>query len=117
MLFIWIALDGVARAEASAEVAAYLAAIFLAGGTDPALLRTTRKFMEIAVILGCAMFGIAVVPRVRRSRDTSGADPGRVVFLPGLILGDAAVAGADNNVPPLCFWLVALAPLVARCRS
>lgn len=111
MFFIWIALDGVARAEFGAEVAACLAVTFLMAGTI--LLYThNAKQMEIAVILGFAMFGIAVVATLGNC-DTSGAIPAGVVFLPGLLLATQPSWATDSHkVPAHCLWLVALAPLV-----
>ena len=101
MLFIWIALDGIARADAGAEVAAYQAAIFLVGGTI--LLYTHNALlMELAVILGCGMFAIAVVAGLGQC-DTSGAVPAGVAFLPGLIFATRPSL-EPHNVPPICLW-------------
>lgn len=109
MFFIWIALDGVARDEAGAEVALYQSAMFLVAA---AMLLYTHnaKLMEVAVILGCAMFGIAVVAALGGC-DTSGAIPAGVAFLPGLIFGTRPSLD-PHNVPPMGLWLVALSPLV-----
>jgi hypothetical protein len=109
MLFIWIALDGVARANFGAEVAAYLGITFLVAGTI--LLYThNAKQMEVAVILAFAMFGIATVAALGGC-DTSGAIPAGVVFLPGLLLATRP-SWSPHNVPQHCLWMVALAPLV-----
>jgi hypothetical protein len=108
MFFIWIALDGVVRHEFGGEVAAYLAVTFLVAGTI--LLYThNAKQMEVAVILGFAFFGIAVVATLGDC-DTSGAIPAGVVFLPGLLLATRP-SWSPHNVPAHCLWLVALAPL------
>jgi hypothetical protein len=109
ILLIWIALDGVARTEAGAEIAGYMAVILLATG---AILLYTHnaKFMEIAIIVGFAMFGIAVAAMLVKA-DTSGAMPVAAAFLPGLILGTRP-SWEPHNVPVLSLWLVALAPLV-----
>ncbi len=113
MLLVWVVLDGLARGGASAEVAPYLTAIFFAGGV--VLLYThNAKFMELAVVIGSALFGIAVVSAAANRGakvDVSGAIPAAVVFLPGLILGTRP-SHADNKVPAACFWLIALAPLL-----
>jgi hypothetical protein len=132
MVLSWVALDGVARGipmpeedfrygygyepesagrmdtPYGAEVTLYLSAALLAAATILILTHTAR-FMELAVVLGMAMFGIAVAAIVGRA-DASGAIPAAVAFLPGLILA-ARSSLEDNLVPPLCFWLVALAPL------
>jgi hypothetical protein len=109
MFFIWIALDGVARAEFGAEVAAYLAATFLVAGTILLYTHNARQ-MEIAVILGFAFIGIAVVSTLGGC-DTSGAIPAGVVFLPGLLFATRP-SWPPHNVPVHCLWMVALAPLV-----
>jgi hypothetical protein len=109
MFFIWIALDGVARDEAGAEVAAYQSVMFLVAAVMLLYTHNARQ-MEVAVILSCAMFGIAVVAALGGC-DTSGAIPAVVAFLPGLILGTRPSMAA-HNVPPLSLWLVALGPLV-----
>jgi hypothetical protein len=115
MLFVWIVLDGLARGGASAEVSALLAAIFFAGGVV-LLYSHNAKFMQLAVLVGSAMFGIAVAaagpPREEPPRfAASGAIPAAVLFLPGLLLGTRP-SHDDNKVPAECFWLVALTPLV-----
>lgn len=115
MLFIWIVLDGLARSDISAQVAAYLAAIFFAGAAI-LLYSHNASFMELAVVIGSAMFGVAVAAGlVKTDADAkvhvSGAIPAAVVFLPGLLLGTRP-SHPDNKVPDLCFWLVALSPLL-----
>jgi hypothetical protein len=132
MLLVWVALDGAARPSvggrddsaavpgwvapddvpptgAGGDVAAYLAASFIAAGVI-LLCTHNAKFMEVAVILGCAMFGIAVAAGAAKA-DASGAIPAGVAFLPGLVLGTRP-SHPENHVPIHCFWLVALAPLV-----
>jgi len=111
MFVVWIALDGVARAEFGGEVAAYLAVTFLVAGII--LLYThNARFMEVAVILGFAIFGIAVVA-ILGECDSSGAIPGGVVFLPALMLATRpSWAENSHKVPAHCLWMVALAPLV-----
>lgn len=109
LLAVWIVSDGVARAGHGAEVAAYLSLLLMAGGLL-LLYAHTGKFMEIAVALGAAMFGIAVAAGLSQA-DTSGAIPAAVTFLTGLILG-ARPSLAENQVPGHSFWLIALAPLV-----
>ena len=113
MVLVWLVLDGLARGGMSAEVAAYLAAILYAGGV--VLLYThNAKFMELAVVVGSALFGIAVVGAAagRGAKvDVSGAIPAAVVFLPGLILGTRP-SHDGHKVPVECFWLVALVPLL-----
>src|SRR5438445_805848 len=83
-----------ARAGRGAEVAAYLSLFLMAGGML-LLYAHTALFMEIAVLLGSAMFGIAVAAGVGKA-DTSGAIPAGVVFLPGLVLAGRPSL-ADNQ--------------------
>lgn len=115
MLLAWVALDGIARAGASAQVAAYAGAMMMTGAA--VLLHAhTAMLMEVAVILGFAMFGVAVANALSRpdadgrKADASGAVPAVVAFLPGLMLG--AWPGLTTTVPDKVFWLVALAPAV-----
>jgi hypothetical protein len=116
MLLVWVALDGIARNGAGAQVAGYSAAMLMAAAAVLIHAHSAR-FMELAVVLGSAMFGIAVAsalvkPDARgQEPDTSGAIPAVVAFLPGLLLG-ARPSLAENNVPGACFWLVLLTPLV-----
>ena len=109
IFLIWIPLDGVARAGGGADVAAYQAVIFLVAGAI-LLFTHNAKLMEVAVILACAMFGLAVVA-ILGGCDTSGAVPAGAAFLPGLILATRPSL-SPSNVPPLALWLTALAPLV-----
>ena len=96
MFITWIALDGVARADFGAEVAAYLGVTFLVAGTM--LLYThNAKQMEVAVILAFAMLGIATVATLGGC-DTSGAIPAAVAFLPGLMLATRP-SWSPHNVP------------------
>src|SRR5262245_55528457 len=133
MLLAWIALDGVARSGDSVEVSLYAAAMLLSGGMI-LLYSGNAKFMELAFIVGSAMFGVAVaalafntatcaaftgvasnetnweIPKPPTT-DVSGAIPAVVAFLPGLVLGTRP-SHPENSVPVMCFWLVALSPLV-----
>lgn len=114
MLLAWVALDGVARAGSGPPAAAYAGAALL---TAAAILLYSHnaRFMELAVVLGSAMFGVAVAGWLPgpdaggRSPDAAGAIPAAVVFLPGLVLGTRPSMAA-HDVPAVCFWLVALAP-------
>ncbi len=108
MVLIWVTLDSLARSGAGADVAVFQAIIFYAAAAI-LLYAHTGRFMEIAIILGSAMFGIAVAAGVGKA-DTSGAVPATVAFLPGLVLGGRSSL-AENQVPDASFWLVALAPL------
>ena len=114
MIVAWVALDGIARNGASAQVALYAGAILLTGGVMM-LYTHNARFMELAVLVGSALFGVAVAnalvePDMNQEKpDTSGAIPAVVAFLPGLLLG-ARPSMADHHVPVMCFWLVALAP-------
>jgi hypothetical protein len=113
MVLVWLALDGVARSDGGldggADAAAYQALIFLVAGTI--LLYThNARLMEVAVVLGFAAFGVAVVATLGGC-DTSGAVPAGAVFLPGLLLATRPSL-TPHNVPPTAVWLVALAPLV-----
>jgi hypothetical protein len=107
MLALWVALDGVARDRAGSEVAAYLAAAFLAAGVV-LLYHHTARFMDIAVMCGCAAAGVALAAFPTRA-DTSGLVPLAVVGLPGLMLHGRYLV--ESQVPVTSFWLVALAPL------
>lgn len=107
MLALWVALDGVARDRAGSEVAAYLAAAFFAAGAV-LLYHHTARFMDLAVMCGCAAAGVAVASFPTRA-DASGAVPLGVVGLPGLMLNGRYLV--DSQVPVASFWLVALAPL------
>jgi hypothetical protein len=115
MLLAWVALDGLARGGASAQVAGYSSAMLMAGAAI-VLYAHSAKFMELAVVLGSAMFGVAVANALAKpgvdghKPDASGAIPAVVAFLPGLMLG--ARPSLESNVPGASFWLVALAPLV-----
>ncbi|HEY1186251.1 MAG TPA: hypothetical protein VGE74_01280 [Gemmata sp.] len=116
MLLVWVVTDGVARSGASGELSAYLAAAFYAGAAV-LLYSHNAKFMELAVLVGSAMLGIAVAVLAVPGRGdgvkvlASGAIPAAVAFLPGLLLGTRP-SHADNKVPGTSFWLVALAPLI-----
>jgi hypothetical protein len=109
MLFLWIALDGLARGGASDQATLALAATFLAAG-GVIIYAHSSLFMDIALALAFAMIGIAVLARVTGC-DASGAIPAGVGFLPTLVLNFRYQA-EPNNVPAVCFWLVALAPIV-----
>jgi hypothetical protein len=121
MLLVWVALDGLARSGAGAQAAAYQGAMLLTGSVI-FLHAHNSKSAELAMILGSALFGVAVAtaaiatyapqPEEYEPKfDTSGAVPAAVAFLPGLLLG-ARPWLATTAVPGTCFWLVALAPLV-----
>jgi hypothetical protein len=116
MLLLWPVLDALARRGFGAEVAAYLGAGLFAGAAV-LLYAQNANFMELAVLIGSAMFGIAVVAArgvpgaAPADVHTTGAIPAGVAFLPGLLLGTRP-SHADNQVPDICFWLVALAPLL-----
>jgi len=107
MLLSWVALDGVARYGAGAQVAAYQSAIFLTAGAI-LLYAHSARFMDLGVIVGCVMFGVAVAAGAAKV-DASGAVPAGVGFLPGLMLNGRLLT--ESNVPVTAFWLVALAPL------
>ncbi|HVL12405.1 MAG TPA: hypothetical protein VM529_07560 [Gemmata sp.] len=109
MLAVWVALDGVARSDAGAEAAAYQGAIFFAGATL-IVYAHSKFFMDFAVILSFALFGIAAAAGIGRG-DTSGAVPATVAFLPGLMFA-IQPSMETHKVPPVAFWLVALAPLM-----
>jgi hypothetical protein len=127
MILGWVALDSLARSGAGAQVMAYLGAMLFTGGVIFLYAHSLRS-AELAILLGSAMFGLALAagaiayPPVRDpdawvfdsdfvALDLSGAVPAGVAFLPGLLLG-ARPWLAQNDVPPHCFWLVAFAPLV-----
>jgi hypothetical protein len=106
MLGLWVALDGVARDRGS-EAAAYLAAAFLAAG-GVLIYAHSARFMDIAVMCGCAAAGVAVASFPTRA-DTSGAVPLGVAGLPTLLLNGRFAT--ESQVPLASFWLAALAPL------
>lgn len=107
MLALWVALDSVARDRAGSEVAAYLAAAFLAAAAV-LIHHHTARFMDLALMCGCAAAGVAVATFPTRA-DASGAVPLGVVGLPGLMLNGRYLV--ESQVPVASFWLVALAPL------
>jgi hypothetical protein len=121
MLLIWCTLDALARLGAGAQVAAYQgAALFTAGLVF--LHAQSLKSAELAIVLGSAMYGVAVATAAialharrpdgtRVPIDASGAVPAGVAFLPGLMFG-ARPWLTEHAVPPACFWLVALTPLL-----
>ncbi|HEX4613086.1 MAG TPA: hypothetical protein VH092_33155 [Urbifossiella sp.] len=109
MLLLWVALDGMARDRAGSEVAAYLAAAFLAGGVV-LLYAHSARFMDLGVMCGCAAAGVAVAVFPTRG-DASGAVPLGVVGLPALML-NGRYQLTDHQVPLAAFCLAALAPLV-----
>ncbi|MBA4065991.1 MAG: hypothetical protein C0501_20185 [Isosphaera sp.] len=108
MLLEWVALDGVARAGAGGQVAAYQSAVFVAASVLM-LYHHWASASHVALMLGGAMFGVAVVAGLAKA-DASGAVPAGVGVLPALLL--AAHVSQDSNIPQAAFWLVALAPLV-----
>jgi len=116
MTLTWLVLDGLARDGLSGEVSAYLTALLYAAAVV-LLYSHNAKFMELAVLIGSAMFGTAVavcaVPTGAGAAKiaASGALPAAVAFLPGLILGTRP-SHDENKVPALCFWLVAVTPLI-----
>jgi MFS family permease len=107
LVLLWLVLDSLARAGRGAEVAAYLALVLMASGML-LLYAHSARFMELAVLIGSAMLGLAVIASVGKA-DTSGAIPAAVVFLPGLLLGGRPSL-AENQVPSASFWLITLAP-------
>lgn|GEM_PF-3339290 len=114
-LALWVVLDSQSRTEAGAVVAALLGASLFAGA-GVLLYSHNAKFMELAVIGGAALFGVATVSGAARAEgaralSTSGAVPFAALLLPGLVLGTRP-SHAENLVPPACFWLAALAPLL-----
>lgn len=115
MLLMWVALDGLSRAGTGSQTAVYASAMLMTGAAL-LLYAHTAKLMEVAVILGSALFGVALASARARSGpeghepDTSGAVPAAVALLPGLVLG--ARPGLTTEVPAVAFWLVALAPVL-----
>ena len=108
MMLNWLILDGLARSQEGGEVAAYFALIFFAASAVLIHAHSTQ-FMELAVILGSAMFGIAAAANLVKA-DVSGAIPASVAFLPGLVLG--GMPTFDTQVPALSFWLVTFSPVM-----
>ena len=110
MLFSWMILDGIARAGAGCQVAAYQSVIFFGAGTV-LIYSGSERFMDIALILSFAMFGIAVAAGVGKA-DSSGAVPAGIAFLPGLMLNGRILLDSLHKVPLISYWLIALAPLM-----
>jgi MFS family permease len=108
MFLLWVTLDGLARAWPGGQVPAYLALVLMAGGML-LLYAHNARFMEMAVLVGSAMFGVGIAAGVGKA-DASGSIPAAVAFLPGLMLG-ARPSFPESNVPAASFWLLALAPL------
>jgi hypothetical protein len=67
----------------------------------------TARFMDVALILGASLFGIAVA--ARQQADAGAVAPGVAVLLPGLLLNGKYTTFSE--VPLTSFLLVALAPL------
>ena len=108
MLLSWAAWDGLARAAVGGEAAAYQAAACYAAGAV-LLYDSWASAMELAVLVGSGLAGVAVAARATRS-DVSGAVPAGVAALPVLMLaGRLGIEGP--RLPVACYWLVALAPL------
>ena len=121
MLLLWVTLDSLARMGAGAHVAAYQGVILFTGGLI-ILHAQSLKSGKLAFVLGSAMYGVAVATAAialhakrpdgtRTPIDASGAVPAGVAFLPGLLFG-ARPWLTEHTVPPACFWLVALTPLI-----
>jgi hypothetical protein len=107
MFMNWFILDSLAQARASADAAAIQGILFYAASVV-LLYANSTLLMELAVVIGSAMFGLAVSSYLT-SADVSGAFPATVVFLPGLTIG--AQPSLTTEVPAICFWLLAFAPL------
>jgi hypothetical protein len=140
-VLVWFAADELVRKGLGAEASAYLGAALFAGGLV-LLYSHNLRFMELAVLMGSAMFGVAAAagvvksppagaeepaaeynpdpelydarkpdapPRPEPPLAASGAIPAGALFLVGLLLGTRP-SHAENKVPAVCFWLVALAP-------
>jgi hypothetical protein len=138
MLLVWVVLDGLARDGLGTEASAHLGAALFAGAAV-LLYSHNARFMELAILVVSAMFGVATATAIVRSRPVvddaftsynpnpglydamrpatpgelplaaSGAIPAGVVLLVGLVLGTRP-SHDDHKVPVLCFWLAALAP-------
>ena len=108
-LLLWFALDRVAVDGSGAEAGliGYLGCA-TAGGVM--LLAHYASFMDYAMILGAGFFGLAVVA-VHGKLDLRGAVPAYVGMIPGLMVSGKQLT--DSQVPPACFWIAALLPLVA----
>ena len=107
-LLEWLIFDTLARDGNGGQVAAYQSLIFLLG-SGVMLYAHSGRFMDIATIVGCAFFGVAVVAGATKV-DASGSVPAGIGFLPGLMLSGRF--STDSQVPLLSFWLVALAPML-----
>jgi hypothetical protein len=99
MLFSWVAWE-------KTSAVAIAAAFFAAGGV--AIYAHSQLFMNIALVLAFAFFGIAVVAHAVKV-DASGAIPAAVGFLPAFMLN--VRYQSESQVPLAAFWLVGLAPL------
>lgn len=107
MFVEWFVLDGIARSRVGGRVAVCQAVIFLAASVL-LVYHQWPKAAEFAIVLGCAMFGVAVAAGATKS-DESGAVPAGVACLPGLLL--AGWEQQNSQIPVTAFWLLALAPL------
>ncbi len=108
MVLEWIILDGIARGGRGVSIT-FSQAMMLMGGSAVILYSHSARFMEVSTMAGAALFGIGVVAWVGRTTNLSGSIPAGVVLLPGLIL--STKLGTESHVPPMSYYLVALAPL------
>lgn len=107
-LLEWLIFDTLARNGNGGQVAAYQSLIFLLG-SGVMLYAHSGRFMDIATIVGCSFFGVAVVAGAAKA-DASGSVPAGIGFLPGIMLSGRF--STESHVPLSAFWLVALAPLL-----
>ncbi|MCI0461784.1 MAG: hypothetical protein L0Z62_32945 [Gemmataceae bacterium] len=109
MLLEWALLEYLARRSPGGGVPLILA--LSAGAASVVLLYAgSGKLAEVATALASALGGIAVVAWLCRT-DGSGAVPGSVVLLPGLLVMGWWTMGEYTEVPWLAFLVPGLAPL------
>src|SRR5207302_2875570 len=103
----WMVLDGIARSGASSQIAAYQSVILINAGMV-LLYAHWAQGMELATIVGSALFGITIATAATKA-DASAAIPAGVCFLPVLAL--TGRVSTSSQVPLASFWLIGLAPL------
>lgn len=108
VLALWALLERLATELPDGSVPFCLALVFCNVGMV-LIYAHSNRLMEVALVLGCALAGIAAVAWWRQA-DTSGAMPAAAVMLPGLLL--VGQQSTFNEMPWYTFALPAVAPLL-----
>jgi len=104
----WVITEEQARRHPGALVPLWLAGIFLTAAI--VLIHAhSNRFFDLALIFSSSLSAIAVVAWLCRL-DAGSVVPGAVVALCGLLL--AGLSETYSDLPTICFFLVALAPLL-----